>query len=286
MSVSVSQLYLDKLNQAQSVRAQKLQEVQALVRQDFSAELSNAMQSAKSLTSPSASTQMPSSGTSTDSGLNMGSMASMMAQMMQMQMLSGLTSGSSSGSSGGSGMESMSMLMMMQLLQTMQSTTQAQAASSTSSSVASASLLSPGSSTAYDDLIAEASAKYGVGQSLIKGLIQAESSFNASATAASGSGASGLMQLMPGTAASLGVTDMFSPAQNIDGGVRYLKQQLDTFGGDVKLALAAYNCGPDRLQKLGITSSSDAAQYGRISEKVRGYVEYVLTCANDFAASA
>ena len=106
--------------------------------------------------------------------------------------------------------------------------------------------------TDYNDLISAASQKYGVSEALIKAVIDTESSFRPDAV--SSAGAKGLMQLMDGTARGLGVTDSFDPAQNIDAGTRYLSHQLKAFGGEVGLALAAYNAGPTRISKLGITS--------------------------------
>jgi hypothetical protein len=97
--------------------------------------------------------------------------------------------------------------------------------------------------------ILRASQAYEVDIALIRAIIMAESSNNPRAV--SHRGAKGLMQLMPTTAKSLGVKDAFDPAGNIDGGVRYFRQLLDRFDGDVKLALAAYNAGSRYVRKYG-----------------------------------
>ncbi len=106
-----------------------------------------------------------------------------------------------------------------------------------------------GGSTQYDAEINAAAARHGIDPALLKGLIRQESNFNPSA--GSPAGAQGLAQLMPGTAAALGVTNPLDPAQSIEGGAKYLKQQLDAFGGDVTKALAAYNAGPGAVKRYG-----------------------------------
>ncbi|MBY0204331.1 MULTISPECIES: lytic transglycosylase domain-containing protein [Paenibacillus] len=109
--------------------------------------------------------------------------------------------------------------------------------------------------TDFESLISQASAKYGVPESLIKAVIDTESGFNPNVV--SSAGAKGLMQLMDGTAAGLGVSDSFDPGQNIDAGTKYLSLQLQRFGGQEKMALAAYNAGPGRLSRLGVTNDNE-----------------------------
>jgi hypothetical protein len=93
----------------------------------------------------------------------------------------------------------------------------------------------------YHMFIIQTASHYQIDPALIKAIIMAESGYNTKAV--SKRGAKGLMQLMPETAQSLGVEDIFNPHQNITGGVQYFKQMVNRFNGDVKLALAAYNAG-------------------------------------------
>ncbi|ACM21183.1 lytic transglycosylase domain protein [Geotalea daltonii FRC-32] len=101
----------------------------------------------------------------------------------------------------------------------------------------------------FEPIINECSIKYGVDKALVKAVIHAESGYNP--TAVSSKGAQGLMQLMPKTAQGLKVANSFDPADNIRGGVKYLRFLLDTFKGDEALALAAYNSGLNRVAKYG-----------------------------------
>jgi len=123
----------------------------------------------------------------------------------------------------------------------------------------------------FDQIINSCAVQYGVDRSLVKAVIHAESGYDPNAV--SSKGASGLMQLMPNTARSLKVVNTFDPADNIRGGVRYLKFLLDTFKGDVTLALAAYNAGLSRV-----------AQYGGVPPyaETRNYVAKVLSYKNSY----
>jgi soluble lytic murein transglycosylase-like protein len=102
---------------------------------------------------------------------------------------------------------------------------------------------------AYDAIILRESAAQRVPADLVRAVMQVESGFDPRAR--SSKGAMGLMQLMPATAAELGVRNPYDPAENIRGGVTYLRQLLDRFGNNEKLALAAYNAGPEAVGRYG-----------------------------------
>ena len=125
----------------------------------------------------------------------------------------------------------------------------------------------------YDSAIRRASRQHGVSPALVKAVIAAESGFDP--LAESQRGARGLMQLMPETADQLGVDDAYDPWQNIDGGTRYLCEMIDRFPGELELALAAYNAGPETVR-----------QYQGIPpyKETRGYVKRVLTLYKKYHA--
>ena len=104
-------------------------------------------------------------------------------------------------------------------------------------------------SSAYDDLISFNATQHGVRSDLVRAVMQVESGFNP--TARSPKGAMGLMQLMPDTMKEFHVTNGFDPAENIRGGVAYLKQLLEKYSNNEILALAAYNAGPGAVDKHG-----------------------------------
>ena len=104
-------------------------------------------------------------------------------------------------------------------------------------------------SSEYDPLIEQAAARNGLDPAVLHGLIQQESGFDPNAT--SSAGATGLTQLMPGTASSMGVANPLNAAESIEGGARYLGQLMSQFGGNTEDALAAYNAGPGAVQQYG-----------------------------------
>jgi soluble lytic murein transglycosylase-like protein len=144
----------------------------------------------------------------------------------------------------------------------------ASATAAPTATTASAGLMSVGASELPSDVpfgaeITAAAKKHGIDPALLAGLVKQESGFNPNA--GSPAGARGLTQLMPGTAAGLGVTNVLDPAQSLDGGAKYLRQQLDAFGGDVTRALAAYNAGPGAVQRYGgVPPYAETQNYVRV----------------------
>jgi soluble lytic murein transglycosylase-like protein len=117
-----------------------------------------------------------------------------------------------------------------------------------------------GSSSNYHSIVDEKSRKHNVDPQLVKAVISAESGWNPSAI--SPKGAVGIMQLMPKTASDMGVGNRFNIEQNIEGGVKYLRHLLDKFNGNMMLALAAYNAGPARVEKVkGVPSIPETVNY-------------------------
>jgi soluble lytic murein transglycosylase-like protein len=152
----------------------------------------------------------------------------------------------------------------------LQAATDATAPTATTGATAAA-----GAATPFAAEIDAAAQRNGLDPALLRGLIRQESNFDANAK--SPAGAMGLTQLMPATAAGLGVTNPSDPVQNIEGGAKYLKQQLDRFGGDVSKALAAYNAGPGAVQKYnGVPPYAET----------QNYVKNVTAYANEYRRQA
>jgi soluble lytic murein transglycosylase-like protein len=119
----------------------------------------------------------------------------------------------------------------------------------------------------FHPIILQEANRYKIDPCLVKAIIMAESGYNPKAI--SKRGAKGLMQLMPSTAEALGVEDIFNPEQNISGGIRYFKQLVNRFDGDVKLALAAYNAGSQNVRHYQGIPPFKSTQY--YIEKVYEY---------------
>ncbi|HQL00483.1 MAG TPA: lytic transglycosylase domain-containing protein [Smithellaceae bacterium] len=124
----------------------------------------------------------------------------------------------------------------------------------------------------FDKIIQKAATKFNLDEALIKAVIKAESNFNHQAV--SPKGAQGLMQLMPKTASFLNVEDAFHPADNIEGGARYLRYLLNIYKGNLTLALAAYNAGETAVAKYG----NAVPPY----RETQNYVRRVLAFYEDF----
>lgn len=133
---------------------------------------------------------------------------------------------------------------------------------------------SQGNASDYEAVINASSLKYGVDPRLVKAIMKAESDFDVSAV--SPRGARGLMQLMPETAAIVGVNDIRDPQDNIDGGIRHLKRLLKMFGARVHLAIAAYNAGENAVLKYGAVPPFP---------ETRAYVKRVLAYYKQYKSS-
>ncbi len=127
--------------------------------------------------------------------------------------------------------------------------------------------------TKFDGIIREAAAYYSLPFELVKAVVAAESGFEPRAV--SSAGAQGLMQLIPGTAKDMAVTDPFDPRDNIFGGARYLRYLVNLFNGDVRLSVAAYNAGPELVgRRADVPNIEETRTYVK---RVMAYYHYYLT---------
>ena len=129
-------------------------------------------------------------------------------------------------------------------------------------------------SSNYEPIIREIANKYQVDYNLVRAIIKAESDFNPSAM--SPKGAQGIMQLMPATAEDMSVKNVFSPRDNIEGGVKYLRRLLNIFNNDLRLAVAAYNAGENAV----IGCNYDIPPYNETQEYVRRVFSYLRSYKN------
>jgi soluble lytic murein transglycosylase-like protein len=130
----------------------------------------------------------------------------------------------------------------------------------------------------YELYIRSVGSRYQIDPLLIRAVIKAESNFDA--LALSCKGAQGLMQLMPGTARDMRVSDPFDPRENINGGTRYLRKMLNIFDDDLHLALAAYNAGPGAVKSIGrIPDFPETIEY--VERVLRHYRRYQVASSSD-----
>ena len=119
--------------------------------------------------------------------------------------------------------------------------------------------------------VQKAAKKYGVDENLIYAIIKQESDFDSTCT--SSVGAAGLMQIMPSNFSYLGISDAYDVDQNVDGGTKLLKEYLNQYGGDIQMALMAYNGGPGTMQRRGVSSAEDLY---KMPEETQNYVPKVM----------
>lgn len=192
------------------------------------------------------------------------------AKLMQIYMLQGLNSQSE----GGSSQTSMMFEMLLQSIMKDKGADLAGKGTVLSGNIQGTALTDNQTAAAdasIEEAIEYASKKYGVDADFIRAVIKQESGFNPNAE--SRAGAMGLMQLMPGTAKSLGVDNPFNVLDNIDGGSRYLSRLLKMYGGSKELALSAYNGGSGRMKNRGVDTVEEIS---RMPRETVNYVKKVM----------